>query len=263
MDFQVTPKQRVLRRAVREFAEGRVAPIAHELDQQARFPWELVDAMKAMNLFGLQASPRWGGAGLDTISYAITIEELARVCAALALTVTVHNSVALYPIEAYGTEEQKERLLPGMCVGDRIGAFCLTEPNAGSDVSSIIEGYGADRAVLLADPAFAGADRRRVESYEKRTQNYSYQTLTPGAEQKHLRAFRVTIDPRRDHQMIEYKHEGEEFVYVLRGEVEIKVGEEIHRLRRRESLHFEASIPHHLRNPSPQTAELIVVLYTP
>jgi len=136
VDFQIDPKQRVVRRTVREFATNRLGPIAHELDQQARFPWELMDDMKAMNLFGLQASPEWGGAGMDTISYSITIEELARVCAGIALAVTVHNSVSLFPIEAYGNDEQKRRILPGMCAGDRIGAFCVTEPNAGSDASA-------------------------------------------------------------------------------------------------------------------------------
>ena len=136
MDFQIDSKQRVIRRTVREFATNRLGPVAHELDQQARFPWELMDEMKAMNLFGLQASPEWGGAGMDTISYAITIEELARVCAGIALAVTVHNSVSLYPIEAYGNDEQKHRILPGMCAGDRVGAFCVTEPNAGSDASA-------------------------------------------------------------------------------------------------------------------------------
>ncbi len=123
--------------------------------------------------------------------------------------------------------------------------------------------YRVDPAPFLTMADGARADRRRVESYTKRTQNYSYRTLTPGAEQKHLRAFRITIDPRKDHKMIEYKHEGEEFVYVLRGEVEIKVGEDLHALKRGESLHFEASIPHHLRNPSARKTELIVVLYTP
>ncbi len=136
MDFEISPKQRVIRRTVREFATSRIGPIAHELDQQARFPWELMDDMKAMNLFGLQASPEWGGVGMDTISYAITIEELARVCAGITLAVTVHNSVSLYPIEAYGTDEQKRRILPGMCSGDRVGSFCVTEPNAGSDASA-------------------------------------------------------------------------------------------------------------------------------
>ena len=123
--------------------------------------------------------------------------------------------------------------------------------------------YRVDPAPFLTMADGALADRRRAESFTKRTQTYSYRTLTPGAEQKHLRAFRIQIDPRRDHKMIEYKHEGEEFVYVLRGEVQIKVGEDLHTLKRGESLHFEASIPHHLRNPSAQKTELIVVLYTP
>jgi butyryl-CoA dehydrogenase len=136
LDFEISPKQRVIRRTVREFATTRIGPVAHELDRQARFPWELMDDMKAMSLFGLQAAAEWGGAGLDTLSYAITIEELARVCAGVALAVTVHNSVCLYPIEAFGTEEQKRRILPGMCSGDRLGAFCVTEPNAGSDASA-------------------------------------------------------------------------------------------------------------------------------
>lgn len=137
MELGLTQKQQVIRRTVREFAVNRIAPVAHELDQQARFPWELMESMKAMNLFGLQSAAKWGGAELDTISYILTIEELARTCAAIALAVSVHNSVSLYPIEAFGTEEQKKRILPGMCSGERIGAFCLTEPNAGSDVSSI------------------------------------------------------------------------------------------------------------------------------
>ncbi len=142
----------------------------------------------------------------------------------------------------------------------------IEEGRAAPSVSLLLQFarlYRVDPAPFLTMAEGGRADRRRAESYTKRTQNYSYRTLTPGAEQKHLRAFRITIDPRRDHKMIEYKHEGEEFVYVLRGEVEIKVGEDLHAMKRGESLHFEASIPHHLRNPSAQKTELIVVLYTP
>jgi len=137
VEFRLTQKQQVIRRTVGEFARNRIAPVAHELDQQARFPWELTEPMKAMNLFGLQAALEWGGAELDSVSTIITIEEIARVCAALALAISVHNSVSLFPIETFGSEEQKKRFLPAMCSGDRIGAFCLTEPNAGSDISSI------------------------------------------------------------------------------------------------------------------------------
>ncbi len=123
--------------------------------------------------------------------------------------------------------------------------------------------FRVDPARFLARAAEVRSDRRRAESFVKRTRNYSYRTLTPGAEEKHLRAFWVTIDPRQDHKMIEYRHEGEEFVYVFKGEVDIKVGEDLHRLKKGNSLHFDASIPHHLRNPSRNKTELIVCLYTP
>jgi electron transfer flavoprotein alpha subunit len=123
--------------------------------------------------------------------------------------------------------------------------------------------FRVDPAPFLSQAEGARADRKREESFLKRTQSYSYRTLTPGAERKHLRAFRVAIDPGRDHRMVEYRHEGEEFVLVLRGEVEVKVGEDIQTLREGDSLHFDGSIPHHLRNPSGEKADLVVVLYTP
>ena len=136
-------------------------------------------------------------------------------------------------------------------------------PPSVSYLLQICQLFRVDPAPFLSQADGARADRKRAESFEKRTQSYSYRTLTPGAEQKHLRAFRITIDPGQAHKMVEYKHEGEEFVYVLRGEVAIKVGEETHALKKGHSLHFEGSIPHHLRNPSSKKTELIVVLYTP
>jgi len=123
--------------------------------------------------------------------------------------------------------------------------------------------FRVDPAPFLTQAEGARSDRKRMESFTKRTRSYSYRTLTPGAEHRHLRAFQVSIDPGRDHKMVEYRHEGEEFVYVLRGRVEIRVGEEVHALRRGDTLHFQGSIPHHLRNPSEGKTDLIVVLYTP
>jgi transcriptional regulator with XRE-family HTH domain len=123
--------------------------------------------------------------------------------------------------------------------------------------------FRVDPAPFLSQAEGDRADRKREEGFVKRTQSYSYRTLTPGAERKHLRAFQVAIDPGRAHRMVEYRHEGEEFVFVLRGEVEIKVGEEVHRLKAGETLHFEGAIPHHLRNPVSDPADLVVVLYTP
>ena len=93
--------------------------------------------MRKLSYFGLQAPPEYGGADLDTISYCITIEELSRVCAAVGLCVTVHNSVGLYPILKFGTPEQKKRFVPDLVSGKRIGAFCITEANAGSDAGGV------------------------------------------------------------------------------------------------------------------------------
>ncbi|MBW2599353.1 MAG: acyl-CoA dehydrogenase family protein, partial [Deltaproteobacteria bacterium] len=102
-----------------------------------RFPWEIVEMMGKLGYFGIQAPKNLGGAETDTISYVITIEEISRACGSLGLCVTVHNSVAVYPILAFGTEEQKERWIPQLARGEKIGAFGLTEPNAGSDAAGI------------------------------------------------------------------------------------------------------------------------------
>jgi butyryl-CoA dehydrogenase len=137
VDFNPCTKHKVVRKTVREFAEAELGPIAAEIDRQARFPWEAVERMAALGYFGLQAPAAYGGAGLDSISYAIVIEELSRISAAVGLCVTVHNSVALYPVLAFGTAEQKDLWAPQLASGRRIGAFCLTEAGAGSDAGSV------------------------------------------------------------------------------------------------------------------------------
>jgi len=130
-------KHQLIRKTVREFAESEIKPHVALLDKESRFPLEIVDKMKPLNFFGLQVPEKYGGANLDTISYAIAIEELSRVSAALGLCVTVHNSVGIFPILAFGTREQKEKFVPAMASGDSIGAFCLTEANAGSDAGGV------------------------------------------------------------------------------------------------------------------------------
>lgn len=105
--------------------------------------------------------------------------------------------------------------------------------------------------------------QKRVRAYTKRTDNYAYTTLTPGAENKHLKAFKVTIEGLSEHQGVGYQHEGEEFTYVLKGRVEISVGEHVNLLEAGESLHFNSGIRHNLRNVGEETAELIVVIYGP
>ncbi len=137
MDSILSEKHRVVRRSVRRFCERELRPIAKEIDHEARFPWEVVEKMGRLGYFGIQVPKELGGADLDSLSYAIIIEEISRVCASLGLCVTVHNSVAVYPILAFGLEEQKAEWVPPLARGEKIGAFCLTEPNAGSDATGI------------------------------------------------------------------------------------------------------------------------------
>ena len=112
MDSILSEKHRVVRGSVRRFCEREIQPIAKEIDHEARFPWEVVEKMGRLGYFGIQVPKELGGAGLDSLSYAITIEEISRVCASLGLCVTVHNSVAVYPIMAFGSEEQKTEWVP-------------------------------------------------------------------------------------------------------------------------------------------------------
>ncbi|WP_319524959.1 acyl-CoA dehydrogenase family protein [uncultured Desulfosarcina sp.] len=137
MDQLLEEKHRIVRQSVRRFCERELRPIAARIDQEAHFPWEVVEKMGKLGYFGIQAPKEMGGAGLDAVSYAIIVEEISRVSAAIGLCVTVHNSVALYPILAFGNPEQIQRWVPPLAKGEKIGAFCLTEPNAGSDAGGI------------------------------------------------------------------------------------------------------------------------------
>jgi len=105
--------------------------------------------------------------------------------------------------------------------------------------------------------------KKRVKAYTKRTENYAYTTLTPGAENKHLKAFKVTVDALKDHKGVGYQHEGEEFVYVLSGKMEISVGEHVNKLKSGDSLHFNSGIRHMMKNIGKENAELLVVIYGP
>lgn len=137
LDFSLSIKQKQIRQMARQFAQIELAPIAKEIDAEARFPWEVVEKMASLNFFGMQAPREYGGAEVDSISYCLVIEEISRVCAAMGLTIAVHNSVVVFPISRFGNEDQKRRFLMPLARGEKIGAFCLTEPNAGSDAMAI------------------------------------------------------------------------------------------------------------------------------
>ena len=136
MDFDLTPEQELVRDTVRSFARERVQPIAAELDLESRFPYELVSELADLGLMGLPIPEKYGGAGGDTVSYAIAIEELTRVDSSVAITVAAHTSLGTMPILLYGSEEQKERWLPDLAAGKKLAAFGLTEPGAGSDAGN-------------------------------------------------------------------------------------------------------------------------------
>lgn len=145
----------------------------------------------------------------------------------------------------------------------------LKEIEEGKVIPPVAAVIQISKALSIDSGSFLSAEeqealaKKRRESFYKRTQAYSYKTLTPDAESKHMKAFLVTIDPRQDHRMVEYRHEGEEFIYVLKGEVEVRIGENENHLKKGGTLHFDSGIPHKLRNLGDEDAKLLVVLYTP
>jgi quercetin dioxygenase-like cupin family protein len=118
-----------------------------------------------------------------------------------------------------------------------------------------------DSGLLLREQEAAAENR--VKAYAKRTENYAYTTLTPGAENKHLKAFRVTVDARKNHKGVGYQHEGEEFVYLLAGRIEVTVGDHVNHLNEGDSIHFNSGIRHKIKNTGDKKADLLVVIYTP
>jgi alkylation response protein AidB-like acyl-CoA dehydrogenase len=136
VNFDLDPEHELLRDMVRRFAVDRVGPTAEELDREKRFPYELVAELAELGLMGTTIPEEYGGAGVDTLSYAIVIEELARVDSSVAITVAAHHSLGTLPIYNFGTEEQKREWLPDLASGRRLAAFGLTEPGAGSDAGA-------------------------------------------------------------------------------------------------------------------------------
>ena len=136
MVFDLTDEQRAIQSLVRDFAQGEVRPVAEELDREKRFPYEIVAKLGELGLMGIPYPESYGGGGADNLAYAIAIEELARVDSSVAITVAAHTSLGTWPLYAFGSEELKEAWMPRLCSGERLGAFGLTEPEAGSDAGN-------------------------------------------------------------------------------------------------------------------------------
>ena len=156
MDFHLSKEQEMVRKMYREFAETEVKPLAEEIDEEERFPMETVEKMAKLGMMGIYFPKEYGGAGGDVLSYAMCVEELAKVCGTTAVIVSAHTSLCCAPIFENGTEEQKKKYLPDLLSGKKIGAFGLTEPNAGTDASgqqttAVLEG---DHYVLNGSKCF-------------------------------------------------------------------------------------------------------------
>ncbi len=159
MKLELNEQQKMIQKMVREFAEKEVAPIAAELDKKEKYPTETLKKMSKLGLLGIIIPAEYGGAGLDTVSYAIVIEEISRKCASTGVVTSVHNSLVSGPIIKYGTDAQKKKYLPILAKGEKIGAFAGTEPNAGSDLGAM-----QTTAVLKGNKYIINGDKTFITS---------------------------------------------------------------------------------------------------
>ena len=167
MDFHLTKEQEIVRKMYREFAETEVKPLAEEIDEEERFPMETVEKMAKLGMMGIYFPKEYGGAGGDVLSYAMCVEELAKVCGTTAVIVSAHTSLCCAPIFENGTEEQKKYYLPKLCTGEWLGAFGLTEPGAGTDASG-----QQTTAILEGDPGLSARfSHLRISQNTKAVQN--------------------------------------------------------------------------------------------
>src|SRR5437763_10900360 len=136
MNFELDDDTQLLQRTVRDFALQEVRPVAEELDRTKAFPYDLVAKMGELGWMGIPFPEEYGGAGGTSLQYAIAVEELTRIDSSVAITMCAHTSLGTQPVYLFGSEEQKQRLMPDLCAGRRLGAFGLTEPEAGSDAGN-------------------------------------------------------------------------------------------------------------------------------
>ncbi len=194
MEFDLADHHRLLRDTVRDFANQEIAPVAEELDRTKQFPYDLVRRLGELDLMGIPFPEKYGGAGGDSLAYALAVEELARVDSSVAITLCAHTSLGTQPIYLFGNEEQKLTWLPRLCSGERLGAFGLTEPEAGSDAGNtqtraaledgewvingskqFITNAGTDISGVVVITAVTGAERE--------ISNILIENGTPGYEQ--------------------------------------------------------------------------------
>jgi alkylation response protein AidB-like acyl-CoA dehydrogenase len=193
MDFDLSPDHELIRRTAREFAEGEVAPVAEHLDKHKQFPYEIVAKLGELGFMGIPFPEEVGGAGADSLAYAIVVEELTRIDSSVAITMCAHTSLGTQPVYLFGTPEQKERLLPDLTAGKKLGAFGLTEPEAGSDAGNVrtrasLDGdgwviNGAKQFITNAGTDISGHVAITARTGENEISNIIVENGTPGYEQ--------------------------------------------------------------------------------
>ena len=181
MDFDLPDDHELIRRTVRDFAEQEVAPVAEELDRTKAFPYAIVKQLGELGLMGIPFPEEYGGGGGDSLAYAIAVEELTRVDSSVAITLCAHTSLGTQPIYLFGTEEQKQEWMPKLTSGEILGAFGLTEPEAGSDAGNV-----RTRAKL---------ERRRVDDQRHQAVHHQRRDRTSAASSASPRRPATTRSP--------------------------------------------------------------------
>ncbi len=184
MNFDLDEQQQMIKKTAREFAEKEIKPIASKLDQEATFPTEIIRKLGEMGFMGMLVPESYGGAGLDCVSYAIAVEEISRGDASVGVIMSVNNSLVCQPILDYGTEEQKRRYLPDLAQGKKLGAFSLTEPEAGSDAANV-----KTTAVLSGDHYIINGTKVFVTNGGKADIIVLFASTNPEAKGKGISAF--------------------------------------------------------------------------
>ena len=188
-DLYFTEEHKMLRDMVRDFARNEVKPLAQELDEKGGFPYESVKKMAELGLMGIPWDEKYGGTGMDTMALVIAIEEIGKVCPSTSATMMAHTSLGTAPIAIFGTEEQKERYLPGLASGKKIGAFGLTEPNAGSDA-----GNTQTRAVLNGDEYIVNGEKAFCTNAGEAAVMIFTAVMIEDGEEKGISAFVIDAD---------------------------------------------------------------------
>ena len=184
-----TEEHKMLRDMVRDFARNEVKPLAQELDEKGGFPHESVKKMAELGLMGIPWDEKYGGTGMDTMALVIAIEEIGKVCPSTSATMMAHTSLGTAPIAVFGTEEQKERYLPGLASGKQIGAFGLTEPNAGSDA-----GNTQTRAILNGNEFIVNGEKAFCTNAGEASVIIFTAVMVENGEEKGISAFVIDVD---------------------------------------------------------------------